>query len=940
MSNKHDDSLLKQNPVEALSFWKEYLKGFSAATPLTVDRTYFDKVSKDRGSETQMLKLSERYTSKLLSFVQKNQITINTLLHGAWALLLSRYSSESDILFATTEVGHDSITERADSIFDMLPDALPFRIKIPLKSSALSWLKDLHTQYATLGDFKQPCLRDIAQCSEIPVDVPLFESMLVFRDHTLNSVYQEQEAKWTSRLICQLEQPSSPIVILGHLDKQFILQVAYGRRRFDSDTINRLLGHLKTLLDGFICSPKASLSALPLMTGTERNKVLVEWNDTDVPYARDRCIHQLFELQARRTPHNIAAVFGTQHLTYTDLNHKANQIAHYLISAGAKIGTYVAIYLNRSVDMIAALLGVLKAGCTYVPLDTNHPQARIHDILGTLEVTHIVTDTINVANLGDTDDKSLHLRKVLILNTTNASQSHRAQTDVTCPPHFQITDYSDISQLSVENPHVGVEPNDYAYIIFTSGSSGKPKGIIVKHRPVINLIQWVNRTYSINEKDRLLFITSLCFDLSVCDVFGMLSSGGSIHIASEYDCQNPDCLLKLLCSEPITFWDSAPAALQQLVPLMSSEKFATQDSHLRLVFLSGDWIPVSMPDAVRRAFPNTQLIALGGATEATVWSNYFPIKEVPPQWTSIPYGKPIQNAKYYILDPHMNPCPIGVPGELHIGGECLCSGYVTDPVLSNHKFLPDPFSCEAHSQIYKTGDLAKFMPDGNIEFLGRMDQQVKIRGYRVELGEIEATLLEHAALQDSIVIAREDKPGNKQLTAYFVCKPDHHVDTDELQTFLSQTLPTYMIPSVFMVLGAIPVTANGKVDRNSLPKPPQILAEQSCVTPMNAIEQELAQIWANFLDLDNVGIHDSFFDLGGHSILASQILAGIYRAFNVDLSLQTLFDMPTVAKQARIIENTLIEQTKLSELSTILEELDGLSDREIMAQLSEEGNLV
>jgi amino acid adenylation domain-containing protein len=457
------------------------------------------------------------------------------------------------------------------------------------------------------------------------------------------------------------------------------------------------------------------------------------------------------------------------------------------------------------------------------------------------------------------------------------------------------------------NPVSRTESYAVAYVIFTSGSTGTPKGVAVTHRAAANVIDWVNRVHDVGPADRLLFVTSLCFDLSVYDIFGTLAAGASIRLVSNAELQEPARLLDILRTEEITFWDSAPAAMQQLTSLLPADGPAAL-SALKLVLLSGDWIPLSLPDRIRAAAPAARVISLGGATEATVWSNSYPVGDVAPHWVSIPYGRPIQNATYHVLDPYLNPSPVGAAGELYIGGDCLALGY-TDPQLTAASFIPNPFAVIPAARMYRTGDRARYRPDGNIEFLGRIDQQVKVRGFRIELGEIEQALIGHPAVQETLVIVRDDKPGDRRLVAYFVLAPGASCSANELRPFLKEKLPEYMVPSAFVSIEAIPVTANGKVDRRALPSPESAPSDRrSFVAPANKIEQRLAEIWCELLSVEGVGVHDDFFDLGGHSLLATQAIARIRDALNVDLPLRKLFEATTIYELSKLIEQTRDQQ--------------------------------
>lgn len=407
-------------------------------------------------------------------------------------------------------------------------------------------------------------------------------------------------------------------------------------------------------------------------------------------------------------------------------------------------------------------------------------------------------------------------------------------------------------------------PDDTAYVLFTSGSTGTPKGVVVTHRPVVNVIDWVNGTFGVNEQDRLFFVTSLCFDLSVYDMFGMYAVGGAVDIVPEDDVKRPEGWLKRMAEAGITIWDSAPAALAQCVPYL--ERQTSDQVSLRLTLLSGDWIPLTLPVQLNNRFPGIRVAALGGATEACIWSNCYEVQEIDPTWVSIPYGKPIRNARYYILDRDHKPCPIGAIGELYIGGECLASGYHVE-VLTLERFIPDPYSPQAGGVMYRTGDLARWMWDGNIEFLGRTDHQVKIRGYRVELGEIQAKLLRYPGIGQCVVLDRADGSGVKSLCAYYVADEEYQVRA--LRDYLGTELPPYMVPSYFIRMDAIPVTSNGKVDRAALPDPQSVMRpDEAYEPPANEMEAEIAELWKELLEIDRVSVLDDFFEIGGHSLLA------------------------------------------------------------------------
>jgi amino acid adenylation domain-containing protein len=492
-------------------------------------------------------------------------------------------------------------------------------------------------------------------------------------------------------------------------------------------------------------------------------------------------------------------------------------------------------------------------------------------------------------------ENELRHRYDLVLSKRPAGPPTSSAAAVASEPPRRLTTGLHVAMETAERLASIGRADDPAYVIYTSGSTGEPKGVVVQHRAVINVVDWVNRTFEVGPPDRLLFVASICFDLSVYDIFGVLGAGGSLHIAQRAELKDPERLVELLGDGKITCWDSAPAALQQLVPFFSgtaAQRLASRDK-LRFVLLSGDWIPVKLPGAVRATFPAVEVVSLGGATEATVWSNYFRFDAVDPSWGSIPYGYPIQNSRYHVLDAHREPCPIGVRGDLYIGGECLARGYIDDPVLTASKFVADPF--RAGERLYRTGDLARRWQDGTLEFLGRADHQVKIRGFRIELGEIESLLSRCAGVREAVAIVREDVPGDRRIVAYYVAADIEVVTARDLEAALAEQLPSYMLPSAYVAIEQMPATANGKVARDRLPAPVRTGSSAEQV-PHNDVERWLVQTWEEMLAVTSVGRGDSFFGLGGDSMLLVTMLFRIESDLGVRLTVREVILGPTVAE--------------------------------------------
>ena len=672
-------------------------------------------------------------------------------------------------------------------------------------------------------------------------------------------------------------------------------QIHYHAKRFDAFFMERLAGHFLTCLQDACNQPGKEISRLQLLTKPEFHQIVHDWNDTAGDYPSETLIQQAFEDKVKQTPDAIAVMVGGRDFTYRQIDERANRLGRYLKSLGIDKGSFTGICLKRSEETVIAVLAVLKAGGAYVPLDPSYPKDRLAFMLEDTKAPIVLTHTELLDRLPNEFSRYVCI-------------DHIAQ---------------ELAHQSAECLERVNQPDDLAYVIYTSGSTGQPKGVVLRHRPVVNVLDWVNKTFSVASTDRLLFVTSLSFDLSVYDIFGVLGAGGSIRIADEKELRDPASLLRILNTEPITIWDSAPAALQQLAPFFASCKPGAGAENLRLVLLSGDWIPVPLPDRVRSTFPNSRVVSLGGATEAAIWSNSYPIGVVDPKWPSIPYGKPIRNARYHILDKHLQPLPVGVAGELYIGGDVLANGYLNRNELTAERFLPDPFwRCEAavkngrsparvrYPKIYKTGDRARYLPDGNIEFLGRLDTQVKIRGFRVEAGEIETLLSQITEIQEAVIKPHKDSSGQNYLVAYVVPRPGKQIAARELTRQLQTKLPEYMIPAQIVILEKMPITPNGKLDRSALLPPRPITSpDRPFEAPSNSTEAALAKIWSQVLGIDNIGRNDNFFELGGHSLRAAEVAACIQSQFHVEISLPVLFQRPTVARLAEAIEQATDHET-------------------------------
>jgi amino acid adenylation domain-containing protein/non-ribosomal peptide synthase protein (TIGR01720 family) len=871
-----------------LAWWRERLAGAPAALQLPVARPV-PRVRTDRGEGFRFAFPAE-LSRRARELARAEGATVFMTLLAAWDALLHRYTGEDDLLVGTPiQVRSRAETEGMIGCFTNTVVVRASAEGNPTFREMLRRVRDAAMGAFAHGEVPFEKLVDELHPERGPGQNPLFQVMFVVHPGTpagemrMGDVAVAPVPTDTGR--------SRLSILLGMTDGDDGLTgvLEYSLDLFDHAAVERMLDHFRSLLEAALADPETRLLELPLLSEMETRRVLHEWNDTDGDYPRGVCIHQLFEARAAADPDAVAVVCGDHTLSYGEVEREANRLARRLRGLGVGPGVYVGVHLERSAEMVPALLGILKAGGVYVPVEIGHPAARMAAVLGSLEVACVVTQTAHAGALAALAPGLPSLRDLVCVDRGGA-----APTLADRGPRVWTREEADaLPDTPVDS---GVGADDLAYVIFTSGSTGAPKGVMVRHAPVVNLIDWVNGVFGVGPADRVLFVTSLSFDLSVYDVFGLLAAGGSVRVATADEARDPERLVRVLAEEPVTFWDSAPAALQQLVPFFGEEAPAA----LRLVFLSGDWIPVALPDQVRHRFTGAEVVSLGGATEATVWSNFHRVGVVDPDWTSIPYGRPMRNARYYVLDEGMMPAPTGVAGDLYIGGEVLAEGYAAAPELTATKFVPDPFGGAPGARIYRTGDRARFWWDGTMEFLGRLDHQVKVRGFRIELGEIETALCGHPALRDVVVAAREDEPRVKRLVAYVVPRAGGEAPASaELRAWLRERLPEYMVPSAFVALGSLPVTPNGKLDRRALPAPRQDRPEleHGFEAPRTDAERTLAAIWAETLRVQRVGINDNFFELGGDSILSIQVVARAAAA-GMKLSPQLVFRNQTVAELA------------------------------------------
>jgi len=646
--------------------------------------------------------------------------------------------------------------------------------------------------------------------------------------------------------------------------------VVYNTDLFDEGTITRMLGHFKRLLEGIVANPQARIANLPFLSEAERHQLLVEWNDTQADYPQKRCIHQLFEEQVEKTPDAIALIFEGKQLTYRQLNSRSNQLAHHLQKLGVGSEVLVGICMERSVEMIVGCLSILKVGGAYVPLDPTYPQERLSFMLEDAQVPVLLTQQHLVERLGT------------------------QKSEVVCLD----SDWETIAQETEENPNSAVTSDNLAYVIYTSGSTGKPKGVVVPHKAVNRLV--CNTNYiKLEPSDKVAQVSNTSFDAATFEIWVALLHGAQLIGLSRDVTLSPRDFALQLRQQGITVLFLTTALFQQI-----ARDVPQAFESLRYLLFGGEAVDSRWVQKILKNGPPKRLLHVYGPTEGTTFSSFYSVQDVPEEATAIPIGCPITNTQIYLLDGQLQPVPIGVTGELYIGGEGLAQGYLNRPELTSLAFIPNPFTQKPGTRLYKTGDLARYRSDGNIEFLGRSDDQVKIRGFRIELGEIEAVLSQHPAVAEAVVIVQEDIPGDKHLVAYIVPNKGQAPTSSQLRQFSKEKLPNYMVPSIYMILEFLPLTPNGKVDRRVLPAVDTLSLDtkEDYVAPRTTVEEELARIWRQVLGKQQVGVHDNFFELGGHSLVATQLTSRIRDRFKVELPVRILFEAPTMAMLARHIE--------------------------------------
>ncbi|WP_414582651.1 amino acid adenylation domain-containing protein [Scytonema sp. PCC 10023] len=850
-----------------LSYWKQQLAD-APTTSVPTDRQR-PPVQSFQGAAS-FFKLSPRLTQMLRSLSNQQGITLFMTLLAAFQVQLYRYTSQEDICIGSP-IANRNYAE-VERLIGFFVNTLVLRTDLSGNPSFLQLLN--RVREVCVGAYAHADLPFERLVGELHPErnlshTPLFQVMFALQEDTKKDlVLPGLTLKWlqnynkTAKFDLTLYVVDAKPELWGWWE--------YNTDLFDAATIDRMIGHFTNLLEGIVSHPEKRLSDLPLLTEPERQTLLVKWNDTATNYPQDKCIHELFEAQVEKTPDAVAVVFEEEQLTYRELNVRANQLAHHLQALGVKPEVLVGICVDRSLDMVIGLLAILKAGGAYVPLDASYPQERLAFILKDAQVSVLLTQ----ASLMEAMPQ--HTAKVLCLDT-----------------EWQL-----IAQQSHENLFCQLTPDNLAYVIYTSGSTGKPKGVQIPHGALSNFLQAMRQTPGLTEQDTLLAVTTISFDIAALELFLPLIVGARLVVTSREVASDGVQLSAKLTDSKATVIQATPATWQLLLAA------GWAGNHSLKVLCGGEALPGHLANQLLDRCGS--LWNMYGPTETTIWSAASQVATVN---SIVPISQAIANTQLYILDQYNQLVPVGVAGELCIGGKGLARGYLNRPELTAEKFIPNPFSDQSAARLYKTGDKARYLPNGEIEFIGRIDYQVKIRGFRIELGEIEALISQHPAVRATVVVACSSPADGQSLVAYVVPHTDQTLVISELRGFLESKLPNYMVPTAFVILEALPLTPNGKVDRKALPTPSKTqLPESSFVPPSTPIEEMLATIWAQVLDIEKISIHDNFFEVGGQSLVATRLISQIRQVFQVELPLRRVFEKPTIAGLAKDIEKA----TKIS----------------------------
>ncbi len=857
--------------ADDLAYWTRTIANAPAGLELPTDSVRANAPS--RSSEEQLLLITGKDLDALKAFATNEDTSLFVALLTTFICLLGRYTGAEEIILGSEVTGRRDPSPAG--VIGALSNQLALRAPYSADATFREMLGHASKVWSEAVEHQSLPFGTLLDALHAPRDInrhPVFQ--VSFSDGIAAQAVDAAGLHWEPVRVATGAQMLD--LAVESIETGSGLEVSFGYRTdlFEHATIQRMMGHFLTLLRSGMEKTGQAVSTLPMLTAEERHQLVVEWNQAPVEYKPEKCIHEWVQAQAARTPNAVAVVYEGQSLTYAELNRRANQLAHYLRKSGIGPETLVAMCMERSLDMIVGILGILKAGGAYLPLDLSYPPDRLAFMIEDANPPVVLTQ------------KELEGRL----------PHHKAE--IICLDR----DWPVVARESDDNPASGAGPQNLAYVIYTSGSTGKPKGCQITHFNVARLFQATWDWYKFDESDVWTMFHSYAFDFSVWEIWGALFYGGRVVVVPYLVSRSPEAFYQLLVEERVTVLNQTPSAFRQLI--LAEESVGVGDLALRYVIFGGEALEMQSlkPWYQRHGDQKPVLVNMYGITETTVHVTYRPLSAADTERGSV-IGRPIPDLQLYVLDQHREPVPIGVAGEMFVGGSGVARGYLSRPDLTAQRFIPDPFRSDPDGRLYKTGDLARFLSNGDMEYLGRIDHQVKIRGFRIELGEIESVLTSHPAIHASLVMAREDTPGDKRLVAYIVPRSNANPGVADLRAHIRQSLPDYMVPSAFSFLATFPLTPTGKIDRRMLSAPVQEQRDESAiVAPRNEIEELLRSIFREILNVEEVSVIDDFFDLGGQSLMAARLVSQIHAATGHNIQLADLFRAATVESLARLIQ--------------------------------------
>jgi len=890
-----------------LSYWKEQLAG--SVSHLDLPRDHAQTAEPRLRGAFHAFKLPPDLTRALRDLCRQEGVTLYMLLLAAFKTLLHRYSGQTDLVVGSPFANRTHA--ELEALIGCFMNPLPLRANLAGDPSFREVLRRVREVALNAGTHQAVPFDLLVQAVQPTRDLktlPLFQALFLLQNFPWKPLdLPGLTVELLLEISTELMYPVA--LIMAEEEETIIGQLEYAADLYEH-SLARLPQHFETLLRGLVAEPEQRISQLPLLTAAERRQMLFEWNDTSKDFSSEQCVHELFEAQVRSTPEAVALVAGEQQLTYAELDRRAEQLARRLKTLGVGPEVRVGICCERSPEMIIGLLAILKAGGAYVPLDPAYPQERLAFMLQEAQAAVLITQ-----------------KKFLANSNLPLAACHLLCVDA---------DWESFAPENAQNPQSPIAPENLAYVIFTSGSTGQPKGVMIQHRSLVNFVQTASETFAVTPSDRVLQFASISWDTSIEEIFPCLTRGATLVLRTEA-MLDQEVFLPACRDLQVTMYDLPTAYWHELIERLRWRELPPSS---RLMIIGGER---ALPERVKTwhdlvTLP-VQLMNTYGLTEVTAIATSC---DLPPQRESaareVPIGKPIGNVKTYVRSRQdgRQPAPVGVIGDLSIGGAGIARGYLNRPDLTAERFVPDPFASAPGGRLYQTGDQARHRRDGNLEFFGRLDHQIKIRGFRLELGEVEAALAQHPAIVEAVVMNRARQSGEAHLVGYAVSGEKPAVS--DLRRFLLQKLPEYMLPQAFVFLEKMPLTPNGKVNRQALPEPEHLRPEleDHFAAPRTPIEEKLAAIWQKILGINRAGIHDNFFELGGHSLLAIQVVSRIREAFNVEVPLRSLFEASTVAELAIVVGQRCLAQEDQEELAKMFAELEQLSDEEAKALLEVE----